>query len=240
MLIRARAIGARLRERWSPLRERLSPLRGLATKRRLGRGAAVGFLVLLVVGAIMSVRVGAAARGRVFEIAEVPPHEVAIVFGAGVRPDGSLGAPLADRVLTAVQLYRSGKVRKLLMSGDNGSASYNEPQAMLDYALAHGVPRRDVVLDFAGFHTYETCYRARAVFDVQRAVLVTQRYHLARSIFTCQGLGIDVVGVPADRQLYRRRLWYRMREQVSRAVAFLRVRITHPRPRFVGPKVPIV
>lgn len=233
MLNRVRAIGMRLRARLSGLREP-------ATRRRLRRGAAAASLALLAVGAVMSLWVGAAARGRVFELAEVPAHQVAIVFGAGVRPDGTLGAPLADRVLTAVQLYRAGKVRKLLMSGDNGSASYNEPQAMLAYAVAHGVPRRDVVLDYAGVHTYETCYRARAVFDVQRAVLVTQRYHLARSIFTCQGLGIDVVGVPADRQLYRRRLWYRMREQVSRAVAFVRVRITRPRPRFVGPKVPIV
>lgn len=218
----------------------LASLREPATRKRLRRGAVVAFFGLLVVGVLMSLRVGAAARGRVFEIAEAPVRQVAIVFGAGVRPDGSLGAPLHDRVLTAVQLYRAGKVRKLLMSGDNGSDSYNEPQAMLDFALAQGVPRRDVALDFAGFHTYETCYRARAVFDVRSAVLVTQRYHLARSIFTCQGLGIDVVGVPADRQLYRRRLWYRMREQVSRAVAFVRVRITHPVPRFVGPKVPIV
>jgi SanA protein len=231
-----RVIGMRLRS--SLARARLA-LGDPTTRRRLKRGTAGALLGLFVVGWLMSLRVGAASRGRVFEVADAPPREVAIVFGAGVRPDGSLGAPLADRVLTAVQLYRAGKVRKLLMSGDNGSASYNEPQAMMEYAVAHGVPRSDVVLDFAGFHTYDTCYRAQAVFDVRRAVLVTQRYHLARSIFTCQALGIDVVGVAADRQLYRRRVWYRMREQVSRVVAFVRVRITHPRPRFVSPKVPI-
>ena len=111
---------------------------------------------------------------------------------------------------------------------------------MRNYAVAQGVRPVDVALDFAGFHTYDTCYRARAIFDVRSAVLVTQRYHLARSLFTCQGAGIDVVGVAADRQLYARRRWYALREQVSRVFAFIRVRITHPRPRFLGPRAPIL
>ena len=82
---------------------------------------------------------GRAARGKVFGVADSPSRDVALVFGAGVRPDGSLTAPLEDRVLTAVSLYRSGKVRKLLMSGDNGRDSYDEPTAMMEYAVAHGV-----------------------------------------------------------------------------------------------------
>jgi SanA protein len=222
------------------LRQLLAALRNPATRRRLGRGAALGLLCTLIAGGVMSAQVGRAARGRVFSVEQAPAREVAIVFGAGVRPDGSLGAPLEDRVLTAVELYRAGKVRKLLMSGDNSKESYNEPRAMMDYAVALGVRPIDVALDFAGFHTYDTCYRARQVFDVRRAVLVTQRYHLARSLFTCDGAGIDVVGVAADRQLYGGRRWYALREQVSRAVAFIRVRITHPRPRYLGPPLPIV
>lgn len=183
--------------------------------------------------------VARAERGRLFTAAEVPPRDVALVFGAGVFPDGALSAPLADRVRVAVDLYQAAKVRKLLMSGDNSRQNYDESTAMKQYAITLGVRPDDVVLDYAGFHTYDSCYRARAVFDVHSAVLVTQRFHLARALFTCAALGVDAVGVPADQQRYRRALWYHVREELARARAFVQVKLTHPKPRFLGPKIPI-
>jgi vancomycin permeability regulator SanA len=183
--------------------------------------------------------VARAERGRVYAVATAPAREVALVFGAGVFPDGTLSRPLADRVHAAAALYQAGKVRKLLMSGDNSRSTYDESTAMKDYAISLGVRPQDVVLDYAGFHTYDSCYRARAVFDVHSAVLVTQRFHLARALFTCAGLGVDAIGVAADQQQYQRALWYRIREELARARAFLQVKLTHPKPRFLGPKVPI-
>jgi vancomycin permeability regulator SanA len=183
--------------------------------------------------------VARAERGAVFTVADVTPREVALVFGAGVSATGELSAPLADRVGVAAELYHGGKVRKLLMSGDNSRRTYDEVTAMKEHAVALGVPPQDVVLDYAGFRTYDSCYRARAIFDVHSAVLVTQRFHMARAIYTCSGLGVDAVGVAADRQRYRRARWYAVREALARARAYVQVRITRPRPHFLGPKVPL-
>jgi len=221
------------------LRRGLALLSARWTRRRAAGLAGLLLLLLATTTWALARVVAGAERGRVFTVAEAPTREIALVFGAGVFPDGELSPPLADRVRAAVELYQKGKVRKLLMSGDNGRRTYDESTAMKQYAVALGVRPQDVVLDYAGFHTYDSCYRARAVFDVHSAVLVTQRFHLARALFTCAGLGVDAVGVAADQQHYQRALWYRIREELARARAFLQVKITHPKPRFLGPKVPM-
>lgn len=218
--------------------------RAAAWGARLTRRHAAALAAALSLAAVASVwalarAVAAAERGRVFETASAPPRDVALVFGAGVFPNGALSAPLADRVRTAVALYHQGKVRKLLMSGDNSRRTYDESTAMKEYAVDLGVRPEDVVLDYAGFHTYDSCYRARAVFAVHGAVLVTQRFHLARALFTCTALGIDAVGVAADQQRYQRALWYRIREELARARAYVQVKLTHPKPHFLGPKLPM-
>ncbi len=157
---------------------------------------------------------------------------VAIVFGAGLRRDGGPTAVLADRVKTAADLYFSGKVDKLLMSGDNRFLNYNEPGAMKAYALELQVPEEDIVLDYAGRRTYDTCYRAGAIFGVQEAVLVTQRFHLSRALYTCNQLGVTAVGVSADRRPYSPpdHLNWSMREFPATLVAFIQVHITRPEP----------
>ena len=148
------------------------------------------------------------------EIEQVPHKPVAVVFGAGYWPSGALSAILKDRLDAAIELYRAGRVQKLLFSGDNRVVDYNEPAKMLDYALARGVAREDIVLDYAGRRTYDTCYRARDIFQVRDVVLITQRYHLPRALNTCNALGLDAVGYEADRQPYPRRdlAWYWVRE----------------------------
>lgn len=218
--------------------------RAAALAARLTRRHAAALAAALSLAAVASVwvlarAVAAAERGRVFAVAAAPPRDVALVFGAGVFPNGALSAPLADRVRTAVELYHHGKVRKLLMSGDNSRRTYDESTAMKEYAVSLGVRPQDVVLDYAGFHTYDSCYRAQAVFAVHGAVLVTQRFHLARALFTCTELGIDAVGVAADQQRYQRALWYRIREELARARAYVQVKLTHPKPHFLGPKLPL-
>ena len=235
----AAALVKALRRLGAALRQRAAASAARMTRRRAVALIAGFFLATVVALWSLARAVAAAEQGRIFAPAAAPARDVALVFGAGVFPDGALSAPLADRVQVAVELYNRGKVRKLLMSGDNSRRTYDESTAMKEYAVRLGVQPQDVVLDYAGFHTYDSCYRAQAVFDVHSAVLVTQRFHLARALFTCTSLGIDAVGVAADQQRYQRALWYRIREELARARAYVQVKITHPKPHFLGPKLPV-
>jgi SanA protein len=198
--------------------------------------AALGLLVLCVphlVTALYSYK-------RVYTVTDVPARRVAIVFGAGLWRDGSPTPILYDRVATAADLYHAGKVEKLLLSGDNRYVDYNEPAAMRELALTLGVPDEDIVLDYAGRRTYDTCYRAKAIFGVTEAILVTQKFHLPRALYLCNRLGVDAVGVNADLRDYRRAsvLYWNLRELVATTAAVWDVTIRHPIP-VLGDPIPI-
>lgn len=171
----------------------------------------------------------------------VPQRPVAVVFGAGYWPNsGALSMVLKDRLDAALELYRAGRVQKLLFSGDNRFVDYNEPAKMLEYALSQGVPREAIVLDYAGRRTYDTCYRAHAIFQVSEATLVTNRYHLPRAIHTCRQLGVDALGYTADRQSYPRHdiTWYWVREVAALWRAWWDLYIVRPIP-ILGDPLPI-
>lgn len=181
------------------------------------------------------------ARSRLVSVDQAPQAPVAIVFGAGLRRDGGLTPVLQDRVATGVELYLTGKVEKLLLSGDNRFVSYNEPGAMQTYALSLGVPAEDIVLDYAGRRTYDTCYRAHHIFGVRQAILVTQRFHLPRALYLCNTMQLAAMGVPADRHAYRTRsmlFWY-LREIPATLTAFWDLYVTRPVP-VLGDPEPIV
>jgi SanA protein len=118
------------------------------------------------------------------------------------------------------------------MSGDNRFVDYNEPGAMREYALGLGVPEEDIVLDFAGRRTYDTCYRAREIFGLEQAILVTQAFHLPRALYTCNHLGVEGVGVPADLRDYRReaQFYWQGRETPATLVALWEIHVTRPLP----------
>ena len=131
---------------------------------------------------------------------------------------------------TAIALYHAGKVNKLLLTGDNRFENYNEPATMAAYAQQQGVPREDLVLDYAGRRTYDSCYRAGTIFGVEKAVLVTQAFHLPRALYTCDRLGLDVVGIEADRRGYVRSAWYQLRELFALTRAWLDLNVFKPLP----------
>lgn len=172
-------------------------------------------------------------------IDDLPPHQVAIVFGAGVR-NNRPSAALADRVEAAAALYHAGKVHKLLMTGDNRFVDYNEPQVMKEYAQKLNVPAEDIVLDYAGRRTYDSCYRARIIFGLEAAILVTQGFHQARAAYLCDNLGVEPVGFVAANRRYRRqlRLWWDLRETLASAAAWWDINIARPRP-VLGEPIPI-
>jgi SanA protein len=194
---------------------------------------------ILVVGLfIPRVLTSLFAYPKTTTVADAPLKPIAIVFGAGLRRDGSPTAILRDRVNKGVELYLSGKVLKLLMSGDNRSEFYDEPSAMRDYAIGLGVPQEDIILDYAGLRTYDTCYRARSIFGVRNAILVTQNFHLPRALYTCNALGIDAAGVAADRYTYRTasQIFWNIRESIATLVAIMDVHITRPTPVLGNPQ----
>ncbi len=166
--------------------------------------------------------------------------KVAIVFGARVYSNERLSAMLRDRVDTAIDLYHAGQVDKLLLSGGQNGLEYDEPTAMMSYALDRGVPAEDIQPDYGGRRTYDTCYRADHIFQVEQAVLVTQEFHLPRALLLCDQLGIEVVGVKADRRVYDPRsiAWSESRE-VPALVAALVDLVRRPMPPILGEPIPL-
>lgn len=158
----------------------------------------VGLLTLATIITI-NLQVGSYSTGRVFnDIDSVPAEDrVALVLGARVR-NGEPSDMLYDRVITSVELYKAGKTKKLLMSG-----GADEPEVMRKLAVKLGVPEADIVLDDRGLRTYDSCVRAKHTYGVTNAIVVTQDFHLARSIYLCQNLGVDAVGMNAKRRIYQ-------------------------------------
>jgi SanA protein len=170
-----------------------------------------------------------------YEDPKIPKNHVALVFGAGLNRAGGPSAMLYDRVATAADLYRDGKVDKVLMTGDNSTVNYNEVEVMRQTALQLGVEDQDIVLDYAGFNSWDSCYRAKEVFGLDDATLVTQRFHLPRALHVCNRLGVNSVGVAADRAPYPPN-YNELREYVALAGTAWRILINDT-PKFLGPKV---
>lgn len=178
-------------------------------------------------------------RHRVAGPSDAPNADVAIVLGAKVWPSGTPSNMLQDRLLTGIELYRQGKVGKLLLSGDHGRVSYDEVNAMRAFVLDRGVPPEDVFTDHAGFSTYDTMYRARDVFQVRDALVVTQGFHLDRAVYTARALGLEATGVPADLHVYQNADRFAARDWLARCKALLQLHVLHAQPRFLGPPIPI-
>jgi SanA protein len=193
-------------------------------------------VIILIIGVLIlglsRTITGLQAISRLYDVQNAPQKPVAIVFGAGLTRDGRPTSVLRDRVETAAELYFTGKVKKILMSGDNRFSDYNEPGAMRAYALSLGVPDQAIVLDYAGRRSYDTCYRAKAIFGVQQALLVTQNFHLPRALYLCNALGIQADGVSADLHPYRDSVQFiwNLRELPASLTAILDVHIRHPIP----------
>ena len=170
------------------------------------------------------------------DIVDVPISDVALLFGAGVRPDGSLTDTLRDRVLTSIELYDDGKVKKILMTGDNGRKEYDEVTAMKEFAIEYGISEEDIVLDYAGFRTYDSCYRARDIFglDKYKVIAVSQEFHLSRILYTCNNFDINASGYIADKNTYVYAQLWQGREFLARFKAWMDIEIFRLKPKFLG------
>ncbi len=163
--------------------------------------------------------------------------DCAVILGAGVR-DGKPTPMLRDRLLTGIELYKSGAVKKLVMSGDHGSEDYDEVNIMKSFAMDSGVPDGDIFMDHAGFSTYDTIYRAREIFEADSIIIVSQKYHLYRALYIAERLGVKAVGVSADLNTYRGQTKRDLREILARDKDFFKC-IIKPEPTYLGDKIPV-
>ncbi len=199
----------------------------------IGGAGALGLSIALANAYVLS-----AGGGSTDSVAEVPHAQVAIVPGALVNPDGSMSTMLADRVRQASALWHAGKVDRLLVSGDHGTWAYDEPDTMRRALVRDGVPPRDVFEDHAGFDTWATMVRARSIFGVRDAVVVTQGFHMPRALFLAAEAGIDATGLTSDLHPYGiQGVKSDVREVLSRVKALADV--TLGTPAMAGPKLPI-
>ena len=169
---------------------------------------------------------------------EVPDKHTVIVLGASVKSNGNLSVMLRDRVESALLLYNKGKVQRFLLSGDNGEANYNEPKAMKKYLIERGVKENHIYLDYAGFDTYDSIYRAKAIFEVDEAIIVTQGFHLPRAVFLAQEMGLNYIGYRGDKRIYQHENYNIKRELLANVKAYLELAF-RKEPTFLGTKIPI-
>lgn len=205
---------------------------------RLTKAALAGAGVLALLVALANAYVLTSGEDSTSKIADVPETEVAIVLGAAIEADGKMSTMLADRVEQAAALWHTGRVKKILVSGDHQSWSYDEPDTMRKALVRDGVPPRDVFEDHAGFDTWATMVRARNVFGVRKAVVVTQGFHMPRALFLAEEAGIDATGLTSDLHPYGfQGAKSDVREVLSRVKAIADV--TLETPAVAGPKIPI-
>ena len=172
------------------------------------------------------------------EAANLEDVDCIIVLGCLVRDDGTLSDMLRDRLQRGIELYFNGTAKKLLMSGDHGQESYDEVNAMKQYAIKNNVPSEDVFMDHAGFSTYESIYRAKEIFKADKIVIVTQEYHLYRALYIAEKLGIEAYGVASDLHKYGGQNARDVREVLARCKDFA-TSIVKPKPTYLGEEIPI-
>ena len=196
--------------------------------------------IALILLGISRVTMIITSRDNTYDLASVPAAQVALVPGAGITADDRPTLALQDRLDGAIELYQAGKVKKILMSGDNSSIYYNEPGAMANYAIDQGVPGSDIVLDYAGRRTYDTCYRAKEIFGLDSVIITTQKYHLPRMVFLCDQFGLNTYGVPVRQSEYllNRYIFWNVREVFATLAAYLDIYLLKPEP-ILGTPEPI-
>ncbi|MFF6801035.1 ElyC/SanA/YdcF family protein [Streptomyces sp. NPDC012616] len=201
-----------------------------AGRRRLVQAVMAG----CVLGLLPATWLYVSTSDRIGTTAQAPRREVAVVFGAGLW-DGEPSPYLAHRLDAAAKLYRAGRIQVVLVTGDNSREDYDEPDAMRAYLTRHGVPDRRIVSDYAGFDTWDSCVRAKKIFGVDRAVLISQDFHIRRAVALCEAAGVDSYGVGVAAKHDVTWLYGGAREVLAAGKAALDA-VFEPDPRFLGPK----
>ena len=170
--------------------------------------------------------------------AKIAPSYTGLVLGAKVYENGSLSGVLQDRVESALELYKSKKIKRFLLSGDHGSANYDEVNQMKKYLISKGVSTKDIFLDHAGFDTYSSIYRAKNIFNVDKLVIITQKFHVKRAVYIAQSMNLQVQGYTADKHTYGIAKKMILREGLANVKAFFEL-LLRKKPKYLGQKIDI-
>ena len=214
-------------------------------RKRIIMWIAISLSALILLGCVGVFSVNALVKHRVKDniltpeqAAELSGVDCILVLGCKVHDDGTPSAMLRDRLLQSIHLYQLGASPKLLMSGDHGQHRYDEVNAMKQFALDAGVPSQDIFMDHAGFSTYESVYRAKEIFGVDKILIVTQEYHLYRALYIAQQFDIEAYGVASDLDTYSGQFQRDVREVLARCKDF-GMCILKPKPTYLGDAIPI-
>ena len=194
----------------------------------------VGVAVFLILQAVII----NTAKPHIKELSKLESADAVLVLGARVYADGTPSGYLRDRLEYGYAVYEQGLAPKIIVSGDHGKMEYNEVKAMKQYLVDKGVPEEDIFMDHAGFNTYDSMYRAQAIFGVKKMIVSTQEYHMYRAVYIARRLGIDATGYAAP-NWSANQLYDTVRESLARVKAFLDVNILHRPPRYLGEAIPI-
>jgi vancomycin permeability regulator SanA len=197
-------------------------------------------LLILIMAAVFILYLHVQSAGASFirpDIQSIEPCDAAVILGAHVYSDGTLSSVLMDRVLTAIEVYKAKKARKILVSGDHGRKNYDEVNAVKTVLVNSGIPEEDIFLDHAGFDTFDSLYRCKHIFSANKVIIVTQEFHLGRALYIGSRLGLDVQGIKADRQEYAGSMM-KLREIPACVKAYFEI-LFGSGPKFMGEKIPI-
>ena len=214
-------------------------------KRRLIKRIALFLCFAIVLGilsfsAIQIYMIQSTNEYLISEIVNAPVCDAVIVLGAYVYSSGTPSPVLRDRLDYGYKMYTQGKARKILVSGDHGRDSYDEVNAMKEYLIKMGVPGEDIFMDHAGFNTYDSMYRAKNIFQVNNLVIVTNNFHIQRSVYIARKFDMEAWGYPTpDREIYNMPA-LNSREKLAKIKAFLDVDILHRKPAFEGDAIPVL
>jgi SanA protein len=168
----------------------------------------------------------------------VPECYTGVVLGAKVNKSGLPSDILKDRIDVAIDLYKNHKIKRFLLTGDHGTSSYDEVNNMKDYLVRNGIDTENIFLDHAGFDTYSSMVRAKEVFQVTDAIIITQQFHLSRAVYIARSKGLNAYGVTSDKRRYRSVEYLKFREMIANVKALYEI-IINKSPRFLGQQIPI-
>lgn len=208
-----------------------------------------GFLLLgalMILGILSCIAVNgfvkSSAQRQITSIEELEGQDGAadavLVLGAQVKADGTPSKMLKERLDTGIEVYKAGLTDRIIMSGDHGRKDYDEVNTMKNYAIEQGVPAEHIFMDHAGFSTYESMYRAKEIFQADKVIVVTQKYHLYRAVYDAEAMGIAAWGVPCDTKVYSGDKYRKFREALAR-IKDVGYTLIKPEPACLGAAIPV-
>lgn len=197
--------------------------------------------VILIITVFLGIQiyVDSYSEPYIKDVQNIPSCDAVMVLGASVYPDGTPSPVLEDRLRYAYDLYMSGKAPKILVSGDHGKDDYDEVNTMRSYLVKMGVPKEDIFMDHAGFDTYDSMYRAKSIFKIEKLVVSTQKFHISRAVYIARKLGLDAYGYPCeDKSIYNMNYLY-LRESLAKIKAVIETDILKRSSKYGGEAIPI-